>query len=494
MLRKPKQKMIGKRKMKYLDDCKNAIKVIEVLFEIGLLAAVYYSIWAGFYRSEHMPLYYGNGKYVLIGVYIAIVLVILYLCEGLKYGLNKLIDVVVAQCVALFISDCFTYFQLCLMSNKMLNLFPMALVFAISCVIACVCVYWYTRLYHALYAPYDMLLIYGSKDALDLKFKLDQRRDKYTITEIIGVFQEFDRIKEAIMRHDAVLINDIAGTKRNDILKFCYEHSIRTYVVPKISDLIIDGAMDVNLFDTPLKLVKGGGLSLSQCLVKRTMDIVLCLIALIPCFPLMLLIALLIRLEDRGPVFYKQKRVTKDGKIFEIIKFRSMVVDAEKGGYNLSMRANGKDPRITRVGNVIRALRLDELPQILNIIKGDMSIVGPRPERVENVEAYARSIPEWHLREKVKGGLTGYAQIFGRYNTSPLNKIKLDMFYIENYSLLLDIKLIFLTVRVMFSKESTEGFDVAENRMELRNKLIDELESKSNTSNNGTNVEKAKVV
>ena len=190
----------------------------------------------------------------------------------------------------------------------------------------------------------------------------------------------------------------------------------------------------------------------------------------------MLAIAIAIKIEDHGPVFYRQKRVTKDGKVFDILKFRSMIVDAEKGGYDLSMRANGKDPRITKVGSVIRAIRVDELPQILNILKGDMSIVGPRPERVENVEEYARDIPEWHLREKVKGGLTGYAQIFGRYNTSPLNKTKLDIMYIENYSLLLDIKLIFLTVRILFSKESTEGFEAVEERERMRKRLIAELE------------------
>lgn len=460
----------------FLDDCKHVIRVIEGIFEVCMFTLLYYYVWALCYRNTYMPAYYGDGKLALTGVYAALILVIMYLCEGFKYGHYKYTDVAVSQCISLFIVNFITYFQLSLIANRLINCLPMILICAGEVLLSLICVYWFTRLYHAFYVPHDILLIYGSEEALDIKFKMDQRGDKYAITEVISVFRNRDEIQEAIQRHDAVLINDIAGVKRNDILKYCYEHSVRTYVVPKVSDLILGGAQDINLFDTPLKLVKGRGLSLPQRFVKRAMDIVLCLIALVPGAPLMLAIAIAIKIEDHGPVFYRQKRVTKDGKVFDILKFRSMIVDAEKGGYDLSMRANGKDPRITKVGSVIRAIRVDELPQILNILKGDMSIVGPRPERVENVEEYARDIPEWHLREKVKGGLTGYAQIFGRYNTSPLNKTKLDIMYIENYSLLLDIKLIFLTVRILFSKESTEGFEVVEEREKMRKRLIAELE------------------
>jgi len=194
--------------------------------------------------------------------------------------------------------------------------------------------------------------------------------------------------------------------------------------------------------------------------VKRILDLVLCLIAMIPATPIMLLVALAIKLEDGGPVFYKQKRASLDGKVFEILKFRSMIVDAEKEGH--SIPATGRDPRITKVGRFTRATRIDELPQLLNIIKGDMSIVGPRPERVEHMELYGREIPEFDFRTKVKGGLTGYAQIYGKYNTSPYDKLRLDMMYIENYSLMLDVKLILLTLRIMLSKESTEGFEKAQ--------------------------------
>jgi len=190
-------------------------------------------------------------------------------------------------------------------------------------------------------------------------------------------------------------------------------------------------------------------------------------------------VAVAIKLEDGGPVFYKQKRMTRNGHEFEILKFRSMIVDAEK--YAGAVLATGDDPRITKVGKVIRATRLDEIPQILNILKGDMSIVGPRPERKVIADEYRKEIPEFDYRLKVRGGLTGYAQIYGKYNTSPYDKLRLDLMYIENYSLLLDIKLIILTLRIIFSKESTEGIDVAQENKKKADELLQEMNKNEET-------------
>ena len=469
-------------KKNILDEYKHLIRVIEGIFEVLILTVAFYLIWKMCYRNTFNPAYYGRGKLVLIGIYAIGISVIMKLSEGFKYGQLKLLDVYFAQVISVFIVNFLTYFQLSLIANKMISLLPMVMLSVIEFILCGLCCYLYTCLYHTLYVPHDMLLIYGTESALDLKFKMESRKDRYVITEVISIEKEQREIEKAIANHDAVIINEVPGVKRNDVIKYCYEHGIRTYLVPKISDIILEGAQDITLFDTPLKMVKGNGLSIPQRFIKRTMDIVLCLIALILTSPIMLLVALAIKLEDHGPVFYRQKRITRDGRSFSILKFRSMVVDAEKGGYDLTMRANGRDPRITKVGNIIRAIRLDEIPQIFNILKGDMSIVGPRPERVENVEAYADEIPEWHLREKVKGGLTGYAQIYGRYNTSPIDKIKLDILYIENYSMLLDIKLILMTVRILFSKESTEGFEAVETVREKRMRLMRELERDDQTT------------
>lgn len=468
--------MKSNRKNQMLEDLKLVIRTAEGVVEILLLTAVFGAVWSiAYYGKDFPPAYVGKALVLLLGIYAILTITVFALCDCFRYGYIKLSDLVVSQWVSSFIVDFISYFILCLAARTALNPGPMVAVFFADVAITALCGWIYTAIYHRIYVPQNILLIYENEAALDLKFKMDERKDKYAITEIISVNSSREEICQAISRHDTVVINDVAGVKRNDILKYCYEHGVRTYVVPKVSDIILTSAQDITLFDTPLKLVRGQGLSLMQRIVKRTFDLVLCLIAMVPAAPLMLIIAAAIKLEDGGPVFYKQRRVTKDGKTFDILKFRSMVVDAESGGYDLSMRANGKDPRITRVGTVIRATRVDELPQLLNILKGDMTIVGPRPERVENVDAYSAEMPEWHFREKVKAGLTGYAQIYGKYNTRAYDKLRLDLLYIENYSVLMDIRLIFQTVRILFSKESTEGFEKAEELAEKREKLVREL-------------------
>lgn len=212
------------------------------------------------------------------------------------------------------------------------------------------------------------------------------------------------------------------------------------------------------MFDTPLLLSRNSGLTLEQRLGKRALDIALSLAALIIFSPIFVLTALAIKLQDGGPIFFFQKRVTINGKEFFICKFRSMIVDAEQDGKSLPAIDN--DPRITEIGRFLRATRIDELPQIFNILKGDMSIVGPRPERTEHIEAYCSEIPEFSYRLKVRGGLTGYAQVYGKYNTTAYDKLKLDLMYIQNYSIKLDIEIILKTIQVLFEKESTDGFSI----------------------------------
>ena len=210
------------------------------------------------------------------------------------------------------------------------------------------------------------------------------------------------------------------------------------------------------MFDTPLMLSRNQGLTIEQRFVKRTMDIVFALLAIVISSPFLLVIAVAIKLYDGGPVFYKQERLTRDRKTFQIIKFRSMKVDSEKQGAQLAKK---DDDRITPVGKIIRRTHLDELPQIFNILKGEMSFVGPRPERQEIAEKYEEIVPEFRFRLKVKAGLTGYAQVYGKYNTTPYDKLKLDLTYIQTYSAWLDVKLMLMTFKIMFQKENTEGVD-----------------------------------
>jgi len=440
-----------------LKGSRNLIRGIEGFFEVGVLTVLYYLVWRFGYEAENFPQYLGFGKYVLMGVYGILVAITFKSFDSFQFGHLRLTDIVVSQGISLVIVNFITYFQLSLIANELIPVMPLVILMLLQTVLVVILPYIYSAIFHRIYRAHKMIMVCGTDCNVSLKIKMESRPDKYRIHKIISVDQGRDAVFAAISEYDSVILNDIGAGVRNDILKFCYDRKIRTYVTPKLSDIIIRGSTEMCLFDTPLLLVRGGGLTFVQRCLKRIMDIVLCLLAMIVALPVMLVTAIAIKLDDGGPVFYKQKRVTLDGKIFEILKFRSMIVNAESAGK--SQPATDNDPRITKVGKIIRATRIDELPQILNILKGDMSIVGPRPERVEHVEAYSKEIPEFNYRTKVKGGLTGYAQIYGKYNTTAYDKLRLDLMYIENYSIMLDIKLILLTLRVIFKKESTEGFD-----------------------------------
>lgn len=300
-------------------------------------------------------------------------------------------------------------------------------------------------------------MIYGDRPATELVNKLETRRDKYAIYGAIHAHAGLDVIAEKVKDYQAVLIGDIAAETRNEILKYCYGNGIRAYVMPKISDIILMGGDKIHVFDTPFLLSKGYSLSFDQRFWKRCIDLVIAIPIFIVASPFMLLTAIAIKLCDGGPVLYKQIRCTKDNKEFSILKFRSMVVDAEKEGE--AVLAKEHDERITPVGKVIRATRLDEFPQLFNVLRGEMSLVGPRPERPEIIAEYEEEMPEFAFRTRVKAGVTGFAQIYGKYNTVPYDKLKLDLFYIENYSLWTDLKLILMTVKTMMRKDSTEGID-----------------------------------
>ena len=463
-----------------LDGVKRTIRTVEGAIEVTVLTIVYYMLWRIGYDRGIFPAYYGNGKHVLAGVYALLVLVLFRNFEGFKFGYMKLTDVIISQWIAVFITNFITYWQLCLIANVVVSPTPMLVLTIIDAIVVFICSFLYTALYLRLYVPKNMVMIYGSDSALTLKFKMDAREDKYHISGLISVDEGLETICRKIVKYDAVILNDVHAEIRNDILKFCYHNQIRTYVSPKLTDIIVRGATSISLFDTPLLLVRGKGLTVSQRFFKRVMDIVLGVMALILTAPIMLIVAIAIKCEDGGPVLFKQKRVTLNGKVFNILKFRSMVVNAEKDG--VSQPATDHDPRITKVGSIIRAARIDELPQIINILKGDMSIVGPRPERVEHMKKYSEEIPEFDFRLKVKGGLTGYAQIYGKYNTSPYDKLRLDMMYIEHYSLLLDVKLILTTIRILMKRESTEGFDKLEELERMRQETLRNMSEEESDS------------
>ncbi len=442
-------------------DSMDIVRRIEGSIEIVVLAVMFYFIWKYFYRDAGtFHPYYGRGKFILAGVYAIILYLIIHMNEGFQFGKLKVADIIISQTVAVIFGNVINYFILSLIANVMVHIRPMLLLTGIDIVLIVALCVLYSSLYIQTHEPRRMLMIYGNKSAERLAPKLAERPDKYQIAGSLHAETDLDTIRQEMRDYDAVVLNDITARKRNDILKLCYETGMRVYVVPKVSDIIVRGAEEISLFDTPLLLVRSRGMADAQRRLKRLMDILLCLIALIPGLPIMGLVALAIKLDDHGPVFFRQERVTEGMRRFQILKFRSMSEAASEASEHGEVRPTvDDDDRITRVGHFIRPTRLDELPQIFNILKGEMSIVGPRPERIEHVEMYSAEIPEFVYRYKVPAGLTGYAQVYGRYNTTAYDKLRLDLTYIEQYSLMLDFKIILMTVRILFKKESTAGFE-----------------------------------
>lgn len=429
---------------------------MEMAAIIAFEALVFWNVWDNYYNKK-IPLgYWRRGHWVVIILYIILIYFFSKFYGGFKVGYLLISDVIYSQILSMFLVNVITYMQICLIGRKIMNPVPLISVTLIDCFIICIWALISKYVYRKLYPPRKMIMVYGDRESTALLQKMQSRKDKYDIQEYIHISEGEDVIKEKILAYEAVIICDVPAHIRNVILKYCFKNSIRVYITPKLSDIIVLGSDSIHLFDSPLLLSRNRGLAWEQRISKRALDLILSLIMLILTSPFMIIIAILIKAYDKGPVFYKQERLTLNGNKFMIYKFRSMRMDSEKSGARLAMK---NDDRVTPVGKILRNIHFDELPQIFNILKGDMSLVGPRPERPEIAAEYEKSIPEFCFRLKVKAGLTGYAQVYGKYNTTPYDKLKLDLLYVENYSLWLDFKLLLMTFKILFQKENTEGVE-----------------------------------
>ena len=446
--------------MKKLESFKRLI----VLFMSGIYLAgqvgIYAYFWFGVYYEsvkEYLK-YWINGHLLILAIYGVLLFFFSNMYGGMRIGYLKNAEVIFSQILALGIVDIVTYFQISLMVRKLFSLEAYLSMAACQVVWVIVSIHIASLIYKNIFPPRKLLLVHGDRPIEDILKKFAGRKDKFEVSKCMHISAGIDAInREALERYDAVVLWDISVDARNKILKFCYGQSIRTYIMPKIPDVILKGAEELHLFDTPLLLTREYVLTIEQRFMKRCIDLICSLLLFIIASPFMLLTALAVKLYDGGPVLYKQLRCTIDGKQFCILKFRSMRVDAEKDG--VARLASKNDSRITPVGKFIRKVRLDELPQLINIIRGDMSFIGPRPERPEIIAQYMEIMPEFAYRMKVKAGLAGYAQVYGKYNTTPYDKLKLDLAYIENYSVWLDVKLMILTIKVLLWPDSTEGVE-----------------------------------
>ncbi len=478
---------MGKRS----DNVKRCIVLFLSFVDLAILTMIYAGFWfARFYPAVRMRRmssgglvyfaegvkFYFRGHLLILLIYFALLLIFLGTYGGLRIGYLKAPDLFFSQIFAIVIVNVLTYFQTSLMRNWIVDVGPFLLMTLVELAATLLWSLAASWLYRRSFPPRRLFIVHGAHPVEEMLRKFSSRQDKYEIAETVSISLGIDEIERLYDRErfDAMVIWDVPTTERNLLLKYCYGNNIRIYTSPKISDVMIRGSEPLHLFDTPIFLIREQSFRAEQLFIKRALDILLSLVLIIVTSPIMLVTALAVHFTDGGPVLYKQRRCTIGMREFLILKFRSMRVDAEKDG--VARLSTQNDPRITPVGRFIRSVRIDELPQLFNILRGDMTFIGPRPERPEIIREYQESMPEFVFRTRVKAGLAGYAQVYGKYNTTPYDKLKLDLTYIENYSIWLDLKLMLLTLKILFTPDATEGVEEGQRtaKREVREETADD--------------------
>ncbi|MEZ4357715.1 MAG: exopolysaccharide biosynthesis polyprenyl glycosylphosphotransferase [Eubacteriales bacterium] len=433
---------------------RKAVLFINKLLIIAVTLAAYVFVLFEYYNEV---LFYYKGNYIIVFLYLIILLLFAGSYGCFRIGILRLYEIVCSYILAIFITNLITYFVLSLIAKTMLNPIPLGILAIFQCVISCILYLAANKIYFKLYPARDCIVIYSASDkdkAIVKKFK--SIKERYKICAIYKESEEYEYLISKIDKHSAVILGDIAEELRVKLISYCFEKDKRLYIVPTMQYILMNNAHEIQIKDSLIYMCKNRGFALEQLAIKRFMDIALSFIGIIILSPIMILTILAIKLQDGGQIFYKQKRLTRNGRTFTLIKFRSMIESAEPDGE--ARFADINDSRITKIGKFIRATRIDEIPQLFNILTGDMSLVGPRPERPEIFEEYCKVFPQFRYRLKVKAGLTGYAQIYGKYTTSLEDKVKMDLLYIEHCSIIMDVRLLISTLKVVFMKKSTEGF------------------------------------
>ena len=436
-----------------------------ILFIMKLLlfcacAGVFFLIFGSKFYFMLIPT---RTSFITLGVFTLVYMMMSIIYGGFDIGKRKSKPIIYSFVLSVFFTDIAAHFFMCIMNitvvhnGKFVYDYPLLLLltYIIQIFIIVVFTYGGNYLYFSANKPHDSIIITRKGEQTDsIISKIGRYKKQYNITET--VFINDPDILKKIDKADSIFFYNLSVPERNAFVEYCYHCKKDIYYSVELSDIVSLGSHRVYFDDKSMVYAPVKGLTFEQRVIKRIMDLVIAGFGLIITSRIFLITALCIKLEDGGPVFYKQERATYAGKIFNVIKFRSMKV--EDGSIHKSVTKN--DDRITRTGRIIRKFRIDELPQLINVIKSDMSIVGPRPEMVENVEKYTKELPEFAYRQRAKAGLTGMAQIYGKYNTSPKDKLIFDLTYINEYSVWLDIKLIFRTLLVLLTPDkSTEAFE-----------------------------------
>lgn len=428
------------------------IKVLNVL----LIAAPFTYVWLTYYIRTVLMF-----PSTIRWSGIILMFVVLYAFFGRTYdaflvSLKRIFENFYSQALAIFFADGFMFLVLWLMSNAFPNILPALATLACQLALSLAWCVLTHKWYFAHYGGQKTGVVYDVRRGVEDLFGRYGMDKKFDVRFSCTVEACLDAGMGMLNDLDAVFLCGVHSHERNIILKHCVANGIAVYIIPRVGDVIMSGAKKIHMFHLPILRVDRYNPQPEYLVAKRAFDIVVSLLFLILFSPVMLATAVAIKLCDGGPVFYRQTRLTRNGRTFRIVKFRSMVVSAEDDGV-ARLSSGERDPRITPVGRVIRAARIDEMPQLFNVLAGSMSLVGPRPERPEIAAQYEKEMPEFALRLQAKAGLTGYAQVYGKYNTTPYDKLQMDLMYISRPNFVEDLKIIFATFMVLFSRESTEG-------------------------------------
>jgi lipopolysaccharide/colanic/teichoic acid biosynthesis glycosyltransferase len=427
------------------------VKSVNVILMVLPFALCWYLYYANRLDSP----YYAKGNYLVIGLFVVLYYMFGKIYDGFLISYSRISEIVYSQSLAVCFADLIMYIVTWLLMKHLPNALPMITAFVGQILVSALWALCAHRWYFKTFPPKAAAVIYDERIGLSKligKYGLDNKFDvqvKAHVDDVIGHPEVLNGVA-------TVFLSGIHSHERNVILKYCIANDIDVFVIPRIGDTIMSGAKSMHMFHLPMLRVGRYNPLPEYLFIKRAMDIIISGVALVVLSPIFLVTAIAIKAYDGGPVFYKQIRLTKNSKEFAILKFRSMRVDAEKDGVG-RLSTGDKDDRITPVGRIIRKCRIDELPQIFNIISGSMSLVGPRGERPHLHQIYCKEMPEFDLRLQAKAGLTGYAQVYGKYNTTPYDKLQMDLTYIAHPSIVEDLKIIMATVKILFLPESTEG-------------------------------------
>lgn len=440
-----------------MNSLKKNLSLQLVKFWNTVLMAVPFALaWYLYYAPRMASPYYRIGNYAVIILFMLLYSAYCKIYDGFVISLNRISEMVYSQSLALLIADGILYVGIVLLLQYYFpNPVPLLLAFCGQVLLSVIWSAAAHTWYFSAFPPKKSAVIFDARLGLENligEYGLEKKFDIQKVAVVEDCLQNLQMLDDL----DTVFLSGIHSHDRNVILKYCVEKGINVYVIPRIGDILMSGAKELHLFHLPMLRVGRYNPPPTYLFFKRLLDIVVSLIALGILSPVFLLVSVAIKAHDGGPIFYKQRRLTKDGREFDVLKFRSMRVDAEKDGV-ARLSTGDRDDRVTAVGKIIRKVRLDELPQLICVLTGTMTLVGPRPERPEIAAQYEQEIPEFKLRLQAKAGLTGYAQVYGKYNSSPYDKLQMDLMYIAHPSIWEDLRILFATVKILLMPESTEG-------------------------------------